>query len=81
MKANFSYYSHMTENGYRAPWVWRQNRYKRLIGSNCPECEILHFPPRPICPDCGHNSRRDVSSRIEIDLKQPKPNVAQVSSS
>ncbi len=25
----------------------------RLEGSNCPACGIRHFPPRPVCPDCG----------------------------
>lgn len=24
--------------------------------SNCPDCREKHFPPRRICPDCGHDS-------------------------
>lgn len=33
---------------------WRLQRIRyRLEGSNCQNCEIKHFPPRDVCPDCG----------------------------
>ena len=42
-------------SGERCAWVWRNSPiFLRFIGSNCQECEKPHFPPRAICPDCGH---------------------------
>lgn len=23
-----------------------------MVGSQCPECKRVHFPPREICPEC-----------------------------
>ncbi len=33
-------------------WRLKDERY-RLQGSNCQECGEVHFPPKPVCPDCG----------------------------
>ena len=32
-------------------WRLKAQRY-RLVGSICPVCGRLAFPPRPVCPDC-----------------------------
>jgi hypothetical protein len=35
------------------PRHWRLNAQRyRLIGSACPTCGQLLFPPRPVCPHC-----------------------------
>ncbi len=36
------------------PRIWRlkAQRY-RLVGSVCPTCGQVFFPPRPVCPDCN----------------------------
>ena len=37
-------------------WRLRQQRYS-LVGEVCPDCETKIFPPRDICPDCGHEAK------------------------
>ena len=37
-------------------WRLRQQRYA-LVGEVCPHCQVKIFPPRDICPDCGHEAR------------------------
>jgi uncharacterized OB-fold protein len=39
------------------PILWRtkKERYS-LQGEVCPECERLVFPPRRLCPYCGHKA-------------------------
>jgi len=37
-------------------WRLRQQRYA-LVGEVCPNCDLKIFPPRDICPDCGHEAR------------------------
>ena len=37
-------------------WRLRKQRYA-LVGEVCPECNIKIFPPRDICPDCGHEAK------------------------
>ena len=37
-------------------WRLRQQRYA-LVGEVCPNCELKIFPPRDVCPDCGHEAR------------------------
>ncbi|RMG63364.1 MAG: Zn-ribbon domain-containing OB-fold protein [Calditrichaeota bacterium] len=32
-------------------WRLRNQRY-RLVGSQCPQCQNLFFPPRQVCPHC-----------------------------
>ena len=32
-------------------WRLKAQRY-RLLGSTCPTCGQLSFPPRPVCPHC-----------------------------
>lgn len=39
-------------------WRLRRQRYA-LVGEVCPHCEAKIFPPRDICPDCGHEARLD----------------------
>ncbi len=36
------------------PRIWRlkAQRY-RMVGSVCPTCGQLSFPPRPVCPRCA----------------------------
>jgi uncharacterized OB-fold protein len=37
-------------------WRLNQQRYG-LIGEVCPHCETKIFPPRDICPGCGHEAK------------------------
>jgi uncharacterized protein len=39
------------------PRFWREQpqRY-RLVGTQCPECERVYFPPRSVCPTCRRES-------------------------
>ena len=37
-------------------WRLRKQRYG-LVGEICPHCEARLFPPRDICPECGHEAR------------------------
>ncbi len=37
-------------------WRLRQQRYG-LIGELCPHCDTKIFPPRDICPACGHEAK------------------------
>ncbi len=39
------------------PRIWRlkAQRY-RMVGSVCPTCGRVFFPPRPVCPDCAAES-------------------------
>lgn len=39
------------------PRFWREQpqRY-RLLGSECPECKNVYFPPRAVCPRCRRES-------------------------
>jgi uncharacterized OB-fold protein len=48
-------------------WRLRQQRYS-LVGEICPECNIKIFPPRDICPDCGHEAKEtfQLSGRGEV---------------
>lgn len=48
-------------------WRLEPIRYK-LSGSNCPECGIKHFPPRDICPDCGH--KKNTQPALEPKLQK-----------
>ena len=40
-----------------ASWRLRKQRL-RMEGSNCFECGEVHFPPRPVCPDCNSSTVR-----------------------
>ncbi len=39
------------------PRFWREisSRYN-LVGTNCPHCRKVYFPPRTICPTCHRKS-------------------------
>ncbi|MBN2550404.1 MAG: Zn-ribbon domain-containing OB-fold protein [Anaerolineales bacterium] len=37
-------------------WRLRKQRYS-LMGEICPHCEAKIFPPRDICPECGHEAK------------------------
>jgi uncharacterized OB-fold protein len=39
-------------------WRIKQQRYN-LVGKVCPNCEAKIFPPRAICPECGHETTDD----------------------
>jgi uncharacterized OB-fold protein len=39
-------------------WRLRQPRL-RLIGEECPHCEVKIFPPRDICPRCGRGTLKN----------------------
>jgi len=37
---------------------WRLNKQRySLVGEICPHCDAKLFPPRDICPECGHEAR------------------------
>lgn len=45
------------------PRYWRTTHERmRLVGSNCKNCMIKHFPPREVCPDCGHRNSQIISN-------------------
>lgn len=45
------------------PRHWRLNNQRyRLVGSFCPKCERVDFPPRQICPDCRGTVKIDNGS-------------------
>ncbi len=62
------------EAGSPSRW-WRLKESYNLKGSNCPDCDIVHFPKRPICPDCGSdaNFRNPNSEKAEVIDNQPVP--------
>ncbi len=37
-------------------WRLKQQRYS-LVGEVCPHCEAKLFPPRDVCPECGHEAK------------------------
>jgi uncharacterized OB-fold protein len=37
-------------------WRLRKQRYG-LMGEVCPHCEAKLFPPRDVCPECGHEAK------------------------
>ena len=37
-------------------WRLRKQRYS-LVGEVCPHCDAKLFPPRDVCPECGHEAR------------------------
>lgn len=39
-------------------WRLRKQRYS-LVGEECPYCEVKIFPPRDICPRCGHGTLKN----------------------
>lgn len=61
------------------PRYWRNRGQRlRLEGTNCPACEVVHFPPRRICPDCGHDNQKPLQQKnIEA---QPQINIRQTNS-
>jgi len=52
-------------------WRMRKQRYQ-LQGEVCSNCGAKVFPPRPVCPHCGHGlvQQREIS-RLVMDIKQP----------
>ncbi|MCD6275800.1 MAG: Zn-ribbon domain-containing OB-fold protein [Thermoplasmata archaeon] len=39
------------------PRFWRERRHRySLIGTRCPVCGTVYFPPRNVCPKCGRKS-------------------------
>jgi uncharacterized OB-fold protein len=38
---------------------WRAARERRLLLQRCPECGMLRWPPRPICPTCWRPAEDD----------------------
>lgn len=48
-------------------WRLKKQRYA-LVGEVCPHCESKIFPPRDICPDCGHEAKElySFSGRGEV---------------
>jgi uncharacterized OB-fold protein len=37
-------------------WRLKHQRYS-LTGEVCPHCDSKLFPPRDVCPECGHEAR------------------------
>ena len=48
-------------------WRLRKQRYG-LVGEVCPHCQAKLFPPRDICPECGHEAKKlyNFSGRGEV---------------
>jgi uncharacterized OB-fold protein len=48
-------------------WRLRQQRYA-LVGEVCPHCDAKLFPPRDVCPECGHEAKTlyNFSGRGEV---------------
>jgi len=49
-------------------WRLKKQRY-RLVGEECPHCEVKIFPPRDICPECNHgtlNNNLDMFVRNDL---------------
>jgi len=63
------------------PRFWRLKAQSlRLEGSNCPNCGVKHFPPRPVCPDCRFKkiNGNEIKTNQEVVLQDnqktnPKP--------
>lgn len=49
-----------------ARWWRLRGPLLRFQGSNCPNCGVKHFPPRPICPEPNCPSRQTMSTQPEI---------------
>ncbi len=49
------------------PRYWRefQHRY-RLIGTKCPKCGRIYFPPREVCPYCH---RESIGKMQKVEIK------------
>lgn len=65
------------------PRFWREisQRYKG-VGSECPSCERVYFPPRVVCPHCrresvGRMKERELSGRGKVltytQVHEPMP--------
>jgi len=48
-------------------WRLRKQRYA-LVGEVCPHCDAKLFPPRDVCPECGHEAKTlyNFSGRGEV---------------
>ena len=54
-------------------WRMRKQRYA-LEGEICSHCGAKVFPPRPVCPHCGHG----LVQRVEHQLVIPRVEFAPV---
>lgn len=54
------------------PRFWREQTHRyRLVGTECPKCHSVYFPPRSVCPDCrrasvGKMRQRQLSGRGKL---------------
>lgn len=48
-------------------WRLRKQRYS-MTGEVCPHCDAKIFPPRDVCPECGHEAKTlyNFSGRGEV---------------
>ncbi len=48
-------------------WRLKKQRYN-LMGEVCPHCDVKIFPPRDVCPECGHEAKTEFafSGRGEV---------------
>lgn len=47
---------------------WRTGPERmRMVGEMCDNCGKKIFPPRDVCPDCGHETRVNLSDIMEAD--------------
>lgn len=44
------------ESGSPSRWWRLKESLYNLKGSNCLDCGEVHFPERPICPDCSSDA-------------------------
>ncbi len=43
------------------PRFWRERAsHYRLVGSRCKSCGKISYPPKPVCPYCGHRETEEV---------------------
>lgn len=63
------------ESGSPSRWWRLKESLYTLKGSNCPDCGVVHFPERPICPDCGSdaNFQNPNSGKVEVVDSQSVP--------
>ena len=58
-------------------WRLKKQRYG-LVGEICPHCDVKIFPPRDVCPNCGDETRTDLT-QLGVTKKKEELSVRQTS--
>ena len=53
-------------------WRMRKQRYA-LEGEICSHCGAKVFPPRPVCPHCGHGLVKVIEHQLVIPQRELVP--------